>query len=64
VKARPTADAALIAVTPTQARRIAAAAGQWMVRDPLAARSFCRFDIVAVSSNFRVTHIENAFEGR
>jgi putative endonuclease len=63
VKARPSRDAAVLSVTPRQARRIAAAAAVWMARDPLAARSFCRFDIVAVSSNFRVTHIENAFEG-
>ena len=63
VKARSTVDGAVTAVTPHQSRRIAAAAGVWMAKDPKAAESFCRFDIVTVSSNLRVTHIENAFEG-
>ena len=63
VKARATVDEAVIAVTPRQAKRIASAAATWMARDPRAAASHCRFDIVAVSSNFRPTHIENAFYG-
>ncbi len=67
VKARATVDEAVIAVTPHQARRISAAAALWMTRDAVAASGHCRFDIVAVSSNFwsRLwpTHIANAFYG-
>lgn len=63
VKARDTHDAAVIAVTPRQAKRISAAAAAWMSRDPAAAAGHCRFDIVAVSSNFRPSHIQNAFYG-
>jgi putative endonuclease len=63
VKARPDRDAAVIAVSPHQARRIAAAAGLWMARDQIAAQGFCRFDIVAVSAYLWPHHIENAFEG-
>jgi putative endonuclease len=63
VKARHTADAAVLAVTPWQAKRISAAAAGWVSRDPEAARGACRFDIVAISSNFWPTHIENAFSG-
>lgn len=63
VKARGTQDDAVLAVTPRQAKRISAAAATWMARDPVAAASHCRFDIVAISSNFRPTHIQNAFFG-
>lgn len=63
VKARGTVDDAVMAVTPHQARRIAAAAALWMARDERAARGHCRFDIVAVTSHFWPTHIENAFYG-
>jgi putative endonuclease len=63
VKSRRTADDAVISVTPHQAKRISAAAATWMARDAIAARSHCRFDIVAVSSNHWPTHIENAFYG-
>lgn len=63
VKARATVDDAVISVTPRQSKRISAAAANWMARDSKAAAGHCRFDIVAVSSNFRPTHIENAFYG-
>ncbi len=63
VKARPTVAEALDAVTPYQARRIAAAAGFYMSRDDKAAKGFCRFDIVAIPSSFWPTHIKNAFDG-
>ncbi len=63
VKARTTRKAAIESVTAFQARRIAAAAGQWMARDPRAARQACRFDIVAVSPYQWPHHIENAFYG-
>jgi putative endonuclease len=63
VKARPSRDEAVTAVTTHQARRIAAAAASWMGRDERAARGFCRFDIVAVSAYLWPHHIENAFPG-
>jgi putative endonuclease len=63
VKARRTLDEAIFAVTPWQSKRIAQAASLWMGRDPMAAKGFCRFDIVAVPSYLWPTHIENAFYG-
>jgi putative endonuclease len=63
VKARATTDAAIIAVTTYQSKRIASAAALWMTRDKIAAQSFCRFDIVAVNAYLWPTHIENAFSG-
>ena len=63
VKQRASADLAVISVTPRQARRIAAAARIWMGRDRIAARQFCRFDIVAVSPYLWPRHIRNAFYG-
>jgi putative endonuclease len=63
VKARHSADEAIDSVTPFQAKRIAAAARNWMSRDARAARDFCRFDIVAVSPYHWPRHLENAFYG-
>ncbi len=63
VKARPTVDAAVIAVSTRQRQRIAAGARAWMSRDPKGASAYWRFDIVAVSPYLWPTHIENAFEG-
>jgi putative endonuclease len=63
VKARPTLDEAVFAVTPWQSKRTAQAAALWMGRDEKAANGFCRFDIVAVPSYLWPTHIENAFYG-
>jgi putative endonuclease len=63
VKARPTFDDAMFAVTAWQQKRIAQAAALWMGRDVKAARGFCRFDIVAVPATLWPTHIENAFYG-
>lgn len=63
VKQRASRDAAVESVTMHQARRIGAAAASWMARDPVAARQFCRFDIVAVTPYQWPHHIENAFEG-
>ncbi len=63
VKARVTVDAAVIAVTQYQSRRIAAAAAHWMSRDPKAATGFCRFDIVAIPTYLWPAHIKNAFPG-
>jgi putative endonuclease len=63
VKARPTHDDAVIAVTTYQSKRISAAAGLWMGKDQFAAQNFCRFDIVAVNAYLWPKHIENAFSG-
>ena len=63
VKARKNLDRAVESVTPRQARRIAAAARQFMAEDRRAALQACRFDIVAVSPYHWPQHIENAFEG-
>ena len=63
VKARASLEAAVQSVTPRQARRIAAAARQFMAEDRRAALQACRFDIVAVSPYHWPRHIENAFEG-
>jgi putative endonuclease len=63
VKQRRSVDDAVIAVSVSQSRRIAAAAALWMARDPKAAGGFCRFDIVAVSPNLWPSHIPNAFSG-
>ncbi|HUR43503.1 MAG TPA: YraN family protein [Aestuariivirga sp.] len=63
VKRRRRVDASIESVTAFQARRISAAARSWMGRDAVAARQFCRFDIVAVSPYHWPRHIENAFYG-
>ena len=63
VKSRKTIDGAIAAVTPYQAKRIAAAARSFMGTDRRAAMQFCRFDIVAVSPYHLPRHIENAFYG-
>lgn len=63
VKARRSVDEAVISVTDSQAKRISNAARVWTARDPIAARSFCRFDIVAVTPYLWPTHITNAFPG-
>ena len=64
VKARTSVDQAILAVTPYQSKRIAIAAAFFTSRNDRAARSFCRFDIVAVPSYLWPTHIKNAFDGK
>jgi putative endonuclease len=61
VKTRISRDLAIEAVTPRQARRIAAASRIWMARDEAAAKGICRFDIVTVSPYQWPRHIPNAF---
>ena len=61
VKMRPTTDLGVEALTPHQARRIAAAARIFMARDRRAALGVCRFDIVTVTPYHWPRHIENAF---
>jgi putative endonuclease len=63
VKERPTADVALEAVSPRQARRLIGAARYWLsTRDPGAtAEADWRFDIVVVSPYLLPRHLPNAF---
>ena len=63
VKARATVDEAVISVTDHQAKRISNAARVWTSRDPIAAKSFCRFDIVAVTPYLWPSQVKNAFPG-
>lgn len=63
VKARASHDEAVESLSHTQARRIAAAALQYMTEDQIANDGTCRFDIVTVNSALIPTHIENAFDG-
>jgi putative endonuclease len=63
VKARKSLDGAIESVSPRQARRISAAARQFLLEDRKAALQACRFDIVAVSPYHWPRHIVNAFEG-
>jgi putative endonuclease len=63
VKVRANITAAVMAVSPRQARRISAAARHYLSRESQAALGTCRFDIVALSPYHWPRHIENAFEG-
>ena len=63
VKARRSVDDGVIAVTPRQSRRIAAAAALFVTQHPGMAQTYQRFDIVAVPPHLWPTHITNAFEG-
>ena len=64
VKARTTVDQAIMSVTPQQSKRIANAAAFYTSRHHGVAKSYCRFDIVAVPSYLWPCHIENAFDGK
>ena len=64
VKRRSDIDSASMAVTPYQAKRIAAASRFWLSRDSGAFAGDCRFDIVGVSPYRWPRHIPNAFEAR
>jgi putative endonuclease len=62
VKARPTRDVALEAVSPRQARRMVGAARWWLSLQPAAATAAdWRFDIVVVSPYLLPRHLPNAF---
>jgi putative endonuclease len=58
VKARPSLDAAMAAVTPWQARRIRDACRWWIAGRVIAE---CRFDFILVAPYQIPLHIENAF---
>jgi putative endonuclease len=64
VKQRVDLDEAVLAVSPHQTHRIAAAARFWVSRDPRALKGDCRFDIVGISPYRWPRHIPNAFEAR
>ncbi|MBB3951724.1 YraN family protein [Aureimonas jatrophae] len=64
VKARPTLEAAMEAVSATSQRRIAAAADLWLTRRPDHARISLRFDIVAVLPRRWPVHVPDAWRGR
>lgn len=61
VKARATRDAALAALTPHQADRIARAALYWSRHRPEAATCGWRFDIVAIAPGRRPRHLPDAW---
>lgn len=61
VKARPTRDTALEAVSPRQARRLIGAARWWLSLQPAAGAGDWRFDIVVVSPYLLPRHLPNAF---
>jgi len=61
VKARPSHDEALEAVTPRQARRIVDAAHAWLAGNDHGADHDCRFDIITVSPYLWPKHLANAF---
>jgi putative endonuclease len=63
VKARAKVDEGIVAVTPTQSRRISSAAAIFTARYDMTGIAFQRFDIVAVPSYLWPTHIKNAFDG-
>ncbi|WP_454815833.1 YraN family protein [Labrys neptuniae] len=62
VKARADLVVALEAITPTQQRRIAAAARAWLARHPDQAQLTQRFDAVFVMPRRWPRHLENWFE--
>lgn len=61
VKARPSHDQALEAVTPRQAKRIVDAAHVWFAGSGLETDHDCRFDIITVSPYLWPKHLINAF---
>ena len=61
VKARPSHDQALEAVTPRQARRIIAAAQAWLAGSAYDTEYDCRFDIITVNPYLWPKHLPNAF---
>jgi putative endonuclease len=62
VKARDGLDAAALAVTPRQRRRIVAAAQAWLARHPDDAARAIRFDAVLVAPWRWPRHLAGAFD--
>lgn len=63
VKARPTVQAAMDAVTPTALRRIEAAGDVWLIKQADYARLSIRYDLMAVLPGKWPIHIENIHAG-
>ncbi|MBB4266649.1 YraN family protein [Roseospira visakhapatnamensis] len=61
VKARPSAAAALAAVTPAQRRRLATAAEAWLAAHPDHGADGVRFDVVAVPADGAPVHVPDAW---
>lgn len=61
VKARPSVDEAMYAITPKMRARIHAAAGHFTVNFPEYANHPRRVDVMAVKLPFTIQHLENAF---
>ncbi|MCC5780825.1 YraN family protein [Nitratireductor sp. B36] len=64
VKARPTVEAAMDAVSYHAQIRIERTADLWLARQPDHARLSLRFDLVAVLPRRWPVHVENLFQGR
>ncbi|MBO6540498.1 MAG: YraN family protein [Rhizobiaceae bacterium] len=64
VKARPTVQAAMEAVSYTAERRIEAAADLWLSRRSDYAKLSVRFDLVAILPRRWPVHVPNLFQGR
>lgn len=64
VKARPSLEEALVAVTPAKRRRVERAAGVWLARNPWAMACTLRGDLVAVAPGRWPRLVTNAFELR
>ncbi|NRG16757.1 YraN family protein [Rhizobiales bacterium] len=64
VKARASREAALLAITPAAQRRIASAARIWQAENPWSSAYTLRFDAVLAGRGFRLSHVQNVFEGR
>ncbi|MHA7884336.1 YraN family protein [Nitratireductor rhodophyticola] len=64
VKARPTVEAAMDAVSYHAQIRIERAADLWLARQPDHACLSLRFDLVAVLPRRWPVHVENLFQGR
>jgi len=62
VKARPTSDAALEAIAPSQRARIARALEHYIARHPEFVRASLRFDVMAVVPSRMPLHIKNAWQ--
>jgi putative endonuclease len=64
VKARPTLEEAMEAVTWTASKRIESAADLWLSGRSDFARLSVRFDLVAILPRRWPVHVENIFQGR
>ncbi len=62
VKARRNFDDAILAISPSGQRRIAAASRVWLAANPQAAALTLRFDAVLIAPRRFPRHVENAFQ--